>query len=255
MEQKRILVVDDEQDLCEILQFNLNAAGYQTDVAYSAEEAQEKIGYTDTILDNPDIADETKQQFIQRTNTQAKRLTALLQDISTLNRMDYAPEVLTKERLDVSQIVADIAEETALAFAKIRMTLRNCLPQSIIVHGNASLIYSIFRNLIDNALNYAGEGTTVDISARAMNGHWTFSFSDNGIGISPEHLPRIFERFYRVAKGRSRQMGGTGLGLAIVKNAVLLHGGQITARNAADGGLLFDFSLVNGYPQSPDNGG
>ena len=201
------------------------------------------LGYTDTILDNPQMTSETQRQFIERTNAQAHRLTALLQDISTLNRMDYAAHQLAMERTDVSVIVSDIVQETVIALEKHHMTLNNCLPQDIVIKGNPSLIYSIFRNLIDNAINYAGEGTTIDISAKQTDNNWAFRFSDNGIGIAPEHLPRIFERFYRIDKSRSRSIGGTGLGLAIVKNAVLLHGGTITARIAEKGGQLFDFTL------------
>ena len=201
------------------------------------------LGYTDTILDNPQMTPETQRQFIERTNAQAHRLTALLQDISTLNRMDYAAHQLTMERTDVSAIVGDIVQETAIALEKRHMKLNNCLPQHIVIQGNSSLIYSIFRNLVDNALNYAGEGTTSDISAEQTDDSWMFRFSDNGVGIAPAHLPRIFERFYRIDKSRSRSIGGTGLGLAIVKNAVLLHGGTITARLAEQGGLQFDFTL------------
>ena len=201
------------------------------------------LGYTDTILDDPQMSNETQRLFIQRTNAQAKRLTSLLQDISTLNRMDYAAHQLIMERTDVSEIVGDIIQETIIALEKRHMTLNNYLPQSIIIQGNPSLIYSIFRNLIDNSINYAGDGTTIDISAEQTGGYWTFHFRDNGIGIAPEHLPRIFERFYRIDKSRSRQMGGTGLGLAIVKNAVVLHGGSITARLASNGGMEFEFTL------------
>ena len=201
------------------------------------------LGYTDTILDDPQMSNETQRLFIQRTNAQAKRLTSLLQDISTLNRMDYAAHQLIMERTDVSEIVGDIIQETVIALEKRHMTLNNYLPQSIIIQGNPSLIYSIFRNLIDNAINYAGNGKTIDISAEQTESYWTFHFRDNGIGIAPEHLARIFERFYRIDKSRSRQMGGTGLGLAIVKNAVVLHGGNITARLAENGGMEFEFTL------------
>ena len=201
------------------------------------------LGYTDTILDDPQMSNETQRQFIQRTNAQAKRLTSLLQDISTLNRMDYAAHQLIMERTDVSEIVGDIIQETVIALEKRHMTLNNYLPQSIIIQGNPSLIYSIFRNLIDNAINYAGDGKTIDISAEETDDYWTFHFRDNGIGIAQEHLARIFERFYRIDKSRSRQMGGTGLGLAIVKNAVVLHGGSITARLAINGGMEFEFTL------------
>ena len=201
------------------------------------------LGYTDTILDNPQMDDQTRQQFIERTHAQAQRLTALLQDLSTLNRMDYATDVLSMERVDISAMMADIVEETALAVASKRMQLKNCLPQDVSIDGNWSLVYSIFRNLVDNAINYAGEGTTMELSAEDKGNCWAFTFKDNGVGIAEKHLPHIFERFYRVDKGRSRSMGGTGLGLAIVKNAVLLHGGQITVTNISSGGLQFDFTL------------
>lgn len=201
------------------------------------------LGYTDTILESPDISEEMKRLFIERTNVQAKRLSALLQDISALNRMDYAKDMIAVERVDVAALFAAILQETTLAVQRREMSVKNYLPQNIIVRGNRSLLYSIFRNLIDNAVNYAGQGTTIEVSATEQQGLWLFTFSDNGIGIPAEHLPRIFERFYRIDKGRSRDMGGTGLGLAIVKNAVQLHGGTINVSTPATGGLTFDFTL------------
>ena len=201
------------------------------------------LAFTDTILENPDISMEIRHQFVERTNAQARRLTSLLQDISTLNKMDYAPDLLVMERVDVSVMVADIVKETAIALEKKQMTLKNCLQQSIWVMGNWSLLYSIFRNLITNAILYAGPKTTIEISAQNRDNDWLFTVSDNGVGVPPEHLPRIFERFYRVDKGRSRSLGGTGLGLSIVKNAVLWHGGTISVTNNPDGGLCFVFNL------------
>ena len=162
--------------------------------------------------------------------------------------------------------MADIVKETELAIKSKQMRIHNCLPEGICIKGNWSLVYSIFRNLIDNAINYAGVGTVIEVFAEEREKHWAFTIRDNGTGVSEEHLPRIFERFYRIDKGRSRQrqragdgtpgmMGGTGLGLAIVKNAVLLHGGQIVAgrptekggtgaeTNAVGSGLQFNFTL------------
>lgn len=201
------------------------------------------LGYTDTILDSPEMTDEVKHQFIVRTNAQAHRLTTLLQDISTLNRMDYARDMITMERVNVSELFADIAEETALAMQHRQITLHNYLPQSIIVQGNYSLLYSIFRNLMDNAINYAGKHVTIEVSAEQLPDCWSFTFKDNGIGIPAKHQNHIFERFYRIDKGRSRDMGGTGLGLSIVKNAVLLHGGNIMVGTPDTGGLAFEFTI------------
>lgn len=200
-------------------------------------------GYLETILDNPNISEDMKEQFLQRCYAQSQRLASLLRDISTLNRLDDAPEMVDFEKVDISAMVETIRQDTALQLKEHNMTFDNKLPQGITVKGNHSLLYSVFRNLTDNAIAYAGEGTTVTITAEPKDGLWCFTFSDNGVGVSREHLPRLFERFYRVDKGRSRKLGGTGLGLAIVKNAVLQHGGTITVSNNIDGGLRFDFTL------------
>lgn len=201
-------------------------------------------GYLETILDNPHINAETKQLFLQRCYAQSERLTSLLRDISTLNRLDDGSDMIDFEAVDITQMFSDIKKETALQCKERQMKVDNLLPeQHIVVKGNRSLIYSIFRNLMDNAIDYAGEGKTITLSAKKIENKWHFVFQDNGQGVPPEHLPRLFERFYRVDKGRSRKMGGTGLGLAIVKNAVLLHGGTIRVNNLPTGGLKFDFSL------------
>ena len=206
-------------------------------------------GYLETILENPNINDTMREQFLRRSYAQSQRLTSLLQDISTLNRMDDAPEMMGKEEVNISEIVANIERETALQLQQKQMTFENRLPDGIVVKGNPSLLYSVFRNLTDNAIAYAGTATTITVGAEPRDTEdddepqWHFTFRDNGVGVPAEHLPRLFERFYRVDKGRSRKMGGTGLGLAIVKNAVLLHGGTISVHNAEGGGLLFDFTL------------
>lgn len=200
-------------------------------------------GYLETILDNPHIDEETKKQFLKHSYAQSQRLTSLLQDISTLNRMDDAPEIKENVEVNISQMVEDISKETALQLEKHHMSFIINLPENIIVHGNKSLLYSVFRNLTDNAIAYAGNGTTITLDAVENNKDWSFAFYDNGIGVANEHLSRIFERFYRVDKGRSRKLGGTGLGLAIVKNAVMIHGGTIQAKNLPTGGLRFDFNI------------
>lgn len=208
-------------------------------------------GYLETILENPNTSDAARDMFLKRCYAQSQRLTSLLQDISTLNRMDDAPEMMGNEVVNISDTVANIQKETALQLQQKHMAFVNHLPDGIVVKGNPSLLYSVFRNLTDNAIAYAGESTTITLSANPINGDsdetdapkWHFTFSDNGVGVPVEHLPRLFERFYRVDKGRSRKMGGTGLGLAIVKNAVILHGGTISVKNNEGGGLCFDFTL------------
>lgn len=201
------------------------------------------MGLTETILDNPQLSDDKRLELTRRTHAQAQRLSHLLQDISTLNRMDYASQQLEHAPVDISQLVSDIIYESDSACDKRQLTVNNQLPDILVIKGNKQLLYSIFRNLMDNAINYAGEGAIVSISAFETTRYWRFTFSDTGQGIPAEHMPHIFERFYRVDKGRSRSMGGTGLGLAIVKNAVLHHDGTIQAMKNQAGGLTIEFTL------------
>ena len=200
-------------------------------------------GYLETVIDNPHINEDTKDQFLHRCYAQSERLASLLRDISTLNRLDDGSDMIDFEAVNITQMVADIMKETALERQSHKMTMQNLLPGHIVVKGNRSLLYSVFRNLTDNAIAYAGEGTAITLEGREQGNKWHFIFRDNGQGVPTEHLDRLFERFYRVDKGRSRKMGGTGLGLAIVKNAVLLHGGTIRVNNLPEGGLKFEFTI------------
>lgn len=201
-------------------------------------------GYLETILSNPNIPKETVRTFLERSYAQSNRLTTLLRDISVLTRMDEAPEMMEREAVNLSLVVENIINEVALGLEEKCIKVINLMPQSLMVNGNHSLLYSIFRNLMDNAIAYAGTNIQITINCfREDDTFYYFSFSDSGVGVEEGHLTRLFERFYRVDKGRSRKLGGTGLGLAIVKNAVLFHGGTIFAKNAPNGGLEFVFTL------------
>ena len=202
-------------------------------------------GYLETIVSNENIPREKINVFLERCYAQSNRLSRLLRDISVLTRMDEAANMIDMERVDISVLVGNIINEVALELDEKHITVVNSLKKSIQVKGNYSLIYSIFRNLMDNAIAYAGTKIQININCfREDESYYYFSFADTGVGVSPEHLNRLFERFYRVDKGRSRKLGGTGLGLAIVKNAVIIHGGSISAKNSQGGGLEFVFTLA-----------
>ena len=201
-------------------------------------------GYLENMISNPNIPQENVRVFLERSYAQSNRLTFLLRDISVLTRMDEAPELVEKEQVNLSKIVENILNEVALGLEEKHITVVNKLPSEVILTGSSSLLYSIFRNLTDNAIAYAGNDIQITINCfREDEKFYYFSFSDTGVGVPEEHLNRLFERFYRVDKGRSRKLGGTGLGLAIVKNAVLFHGGTIFAKNMPKGGLEFVFTL------------
>lgn len=201
-------------------------------------------GYLETIINNPNLPREKMDAFLARSYAQSNRLTHLLSDISLLTRMEEAPNMSVKETVDLSVMVQGILNEVNLQLEEKQINVQNLLPENLYIKGNPSMLYSIFRNLTDNTIAYAGTNVNITIRCfRQGENFYYFSFADTGVGVTPEHLGRLFERFYRVDKGRSRKLGGTGLGLAIVKNAVLLHGGSIFAKNTPGGGLEFIFTL------------
>ena len=202
-------------------------------------------GYMETIVENPDLPIDKLHTFVERSYIQSIRLTELLKDISTLSRMDEAPNLIEKEQVNLFNLVHQIVGELEPELEKKQVRLLLDIDKELTVKGNTSLLYSVFRNLMDNTLAYAGEQIEMAVICFRNDPEFCyFSFYDTGHGVPEEHLNRLFERFYRVDKGRSRKLGGTGLGLAIVKNAILLHGGSIMAKNRAQGGLEFVFSLA-----------
>ncbi|MCD8184358.1 MAG: ATP-binding protein [Bacteroides sp.] len=202
-------------------------------------------GYLETIVNNENISRDKMQTFLERCYAQSNRLSRLLRDISVLTRIDEAANMIDMEKVDISILVANIVNEVSLELEEKHITVVNSLKPKIQLRGNYSLLYSIFRNLMDNAIAYAGTDIHINISCfREDENFYYFSFADTGVGVPPEHLNRLFERFYRIDKGRSRKLGGTGLGLAIVKNAIIIHGGTISAKNSQGGGLEFVFTLA-----------
>ena len=186
-----------------------------------------------------------KQELIERCYTNNERLRKLLGEVSLITRMEDGSQHIGKETIVINHIIDEIAGELEIMPEEERFTLHSNFKEQVIVDGNLSLIASIFRNLTENAIAYSN-GKNIYISLIEHNENWCkIRFEDDGCGVEDKQLSRLFERFYRVDKGRSRQMGGTGLGLAIVKHAVQFHGGTITVTNRPNGGLRFDFTLKN----------
>jgi len=212
-------------------------------------------GYLESILDNPDMPTDRRQHFLERCYAQSERMNKLLSDMSQLTKLDEAPsrstqgeecEVSGNNRdvlLDIVPIINNVLEDTALQLSEKNIAVVFNLPANVNINSPLreaeETVYSIFRNLVDNSIAYATGATEISITYKEGE----FIFSDNGCGVAPEHLPHLFERFYRVDKGRSRKLGGTGLGLAIVKNAVAVHGGITTAELTPGGGLTIRFTL------------
>lgn len=200
-------------------------------------------GYLDTILSNDDMDRGQMLYFIEKAYGQSQRLTELLNDLSTITRMEEAPEQIEKEECLLSELITEVVADIENSISKEGCSIVCDFPQDMLIMGNRGLLQSIFHNLLENAMLYS-QATRIDLQMTSFeNGKYTFIIKDNGVGVDPKHLPLLFERFYRVDKGRSRKLGGTGLGLSIVKNAVALHSGEIRAESVKSGGLAFIFTL------------
>jgi len=201
-------------------------------------------GYLETLMVNKDLDEEKKHYFLDKALAQSTRLTALINDIVTLNKLDETGSSFPFEEVNVAGIVKEVRDNLITSINKKKITVDIDIDPETRVTANRSLIVSVFQNLMENAVTYAGENITITVKSLPDEpGFRRFSFADNGIGIPEEHQIRIFERFYRIDDGRSRKSGGTGLGLAIVKNAILLHKGEISLRTPPGGGTEFIFSL------------
>lgn len=197
----------------------------------------------ETLLSGIALTEEKRQELIERCYTHNERLRRLLNEVSLITRMEDGSALIGKERVVINDMLEEISDELEIMSEEEGMRLHTDFHEEVVIYGNLSLIGSIFRNLTENAIAYS-EGKNIFISLiKNDETECCIRFEDDGRGVEQEQLPRLFERFYRVDKGRSRQLGGTGLGLSIVKHAVQFHGGSISVTNRPGGGLRFEFSL------------
>lgn len=201
-------------------------------------------GYLEILLGSKPVPDDKRQYFLERSYSQTLRLSNLINDVSIINKMEESAELFQKEKITIAEIANEAIVELEDKIQERNITIKNNISDSIAINGNHSLVYGIFRNLIENAVFYAGDNITIGMEChREDQNFYYFRFYDTGCGIDEKYITRIFDRFLRIDEGRSRKNGGTGLGLSIVKHAVLFHNGGIIAKNAATGGLEFFFSL------------
>jgi two-component system phosphate regulon sensor histidine kinase PhoR len=200
-------------------------------------------GYAETLLEGA-LKEEVAFPFVQVIKRQSDRLAKIVEDLLTLSKIESKEFQLKIETFPLSELIEDVLNFIQEAAEKKKITISLELPASLTVKADRNYLEQILINLIDNAIKYGGEGGKIIISAIQINQiEIEVSVRDNGIGIPKEDLPRIFERFYRVDKGRSRELGGTGLGLSIVKHLVQAHGGRVRAESQLEEGSTFYFTL------------
>ena len=201
-------------------------------------------GYIETILQQENLAPEQRKAFLEKALAQAMRLSSIVNDISILNKIEEAEYKFDFEPVNISQCITDIKNDLAFKFEQRQISFITTVDERLFIEGNYLLIYYLFKNLIENSIEYAGNNITIYIGVdKVSNGIAHFTYYDTGVGVPDNRLDRIFERFYRLDEGRSRKSGGSGLGLSIVRNSVILHKGTISVKNRESGGLQFDFTL------------
>ena len=199
-------------------------------------------GYTETLLDSGPENDHTRD-FLEIVRKNASRMARLTEDLLTLARVESGEQRFSLQPVSPSDLVQEAARDfrEIAKSQSVELQIENgALPS---VNADSEALHQVFSNLVDNALKYGASGGRIIIGARSSPLGVEFYVRDFGPGISSEHLPRLFERFYRVDKARSRESGGTGLGLAIAKHIVLAHGGTIRAESELNHGSAFLFTL------------
>jgi len=201
-------------------------------------------GYVETLLDDPPPDAATAKQFLETVQRHARRLEALIADLLTISELESQQTRLQLAPVSLAKIAQAAVQELALRAREKHTTVAVEIPADLpAVTADAQRLHQVLVNLLDNAIKYTPAGSRVAVSAQTTGGAVEVCVADNGPGIAAEDLPRIFERFYRVDKARSRELGGTGLGLSIVKHIVQTHGGRVWAESEVGRGSQFYFTL------------
>ena len=200
-------------------------------------------GYVETLIEDPESSPETSREFLQIILKNARRMNRLTEDLLALASVESPDYVLALRPMRASVLVSDAILSLGGIVVDSGVTLESAGAPESLVLADADAINQVFGNLIENSLKYAKDGKRIRVGACTLNSEVQFTIQDFGPGIASEHLERIFERFYRVDKARSRESGGTGLGLAIVKHIVQAHGGRVWVESELGAGASFHFTL------------
>ena len=195
-------------------------------------------GFMEMLLDAQHEDEATRQHHLKLMQEQAQRMSRLVEDLLTLSRLESSESSLVEEAVDVQLLMREVADEArVLSGGHHRVELR---PARAFLRGNREELRSAFANLVSNAIRYTPDGGTIMLAWQAdEDGGGRFEVRDTGIGVAPEHIARLTERFYRVDKSRSRETGGTGLGLAIVKHVLLRHDAHLDIQSELGKGSTF----------------
>lgn len=203
-------------------------------------------GFIHTLLDGAVDDEEVRYKFLKRAAKSLNSLDKLVQDLLTLNQMESGVIKFHFEKFDLKDVLLEVIDELEHKAEKRDVLIRFYYDKekSFLTSADRDKIFRVCQNLISNAIKYNHDGGEVEVRLNSNKNQQTVDVKDNGKGIPPEDLKRIFERFYRVDKSRSREKGGTGLGLAIVKHILEAHKSKISVSSTLGKGSVFSFSLA-----------
>jgi two-component system phosphate regulon sensor histidine kinase PhoR len=209
-------------------------------------------GYVETLIEEPQVPREKSREFLDIILKNATRMSRLTEDLIALASVESPDYKLTLQPMRASALVQDSIKSLGGMVVDSGVALESAGAPDALVLADPDPMSQVFGNLVENALRYGKTGKRILVGARLLESEVEFTVQDFGPGIASEHLSRIFERFYRVDKARSRESGGTGLGLAIVKHIILAHGGRIWAESELGQGATFHFTLPLAQSQAPE---
>ena len=200
-------------------------------------------GYIETLLEDPDIEPELRQRFLEKANNNAQRLSSIVGDLIALARAESEEGEVLRSPVKLREIVLGAVDEAQATADEKGILLVATIHDELTIDGDRTALQTALLNLIENAIKYSPSGTQVKVELLSKGGKAILAVTDEGPGIPEVHIPRLFERFYRVDKDRSRSLGGTGLGLSIVRNVAAAHGGTARVTSAVDRGSRFWIEL------------
>lgn len=209
-------------------------------------------GYIETLIDGAKDDPEVAMKFLQTIEKHTNRLTFLIEDLLTLSHLESGKVVIHRQHAPLHPTIERVLDELETAAVQKQIHLENQVEPDLLVNADGNRIQQVLYNLIDNAIKYGRSGGVVQITAHQTEAATEVCVLDDGPGIPEEARERIFERFYRVDRARSRDAGGTGLGLAIVKHIVLSHGGKVWVESVLGEGSKFFFTLPDGVAASQE---
>ncbi len=202
-------------------------------------------GYLETLIEGGIDDRNINMKFLQKARKNVKRMTEIVDDLQMISNLEDGSFSLVEEKFDIFRLASDVLDSAEIRARKknIKLEFKEGCDRSFQVVADRELIQQVLNNLVTNSIKYGKEGGHTHVGLYDMNENILVEVSDNGIGIDPKHLPRIFERFYRVDKDRSREIGGSGLGLSIVKHIIEAHDQTVNVRSTPGLGTTFGFTL------------